>query len=301
MIFTPTLATSKMEKKNLREWLWVGVSAFSLLLSLCLGCVVLRMSLQLSQVQGTQTLLQSSCGCDNTRGPDGLGTEKPSTGLNDDLATIGVTWREHAGRMRRQGNQIEATITAYITSNLRTLMNCSNTSTIGKDCLAPVGPQGQKGDEGEQGPKGEKGFKGEIGFKGDKGSRGIQGEQGVKGQKGEIGPIGLKGSKGDIGEKGSVGARGPTGVKGPPGPPGPKGQRGQVGQQGRKGVSGPRGPAGVKGESGVSLTQAAGSCNWVRGVHIWESYYTPTVVCPSGRFMAGADFGSSRVYCCNVQ
>lgn len=255
-----------------RDWLWAAVSVFSLLLSLSLGFVVFRMSLQLAQVQGALALLQG--GCDTSTGPDGLWAERPETDLHEELATAGAGFGDHAGRVRRVIPDIEGTITAFILNHLKVLMNCSNTTTIGEDCFAPLGPQGEKGMPGDQGPKGDTGLIG---------GQGPIGNNGMPGPKGPIGPPGNKGEKGMRGPAGPQGTKGPPGVRGSPG------------------LRGLRGPAGVKGSPGLSLTQVVGSCSWVRGVRIWASYYASTVVCPSGRFMAGADFANNRVYCCSVQ
>ena len=274
-----------------RDRLWVVVSAFSLLLSLCLCGVVLRMSLQVSEVQGSLALLQGSS--DSARGSDRvLRAERIEAGQHEEVAP--------AGRMRRAVD-IEGTITTFILDNLRVLMNCSNTSTIGEDCFAPPGPQGAKGVQGSQGLKGDMGAIGEQGPTGLKGEVGPRGLQGFPGRKGDTGPPGPQGVKGNSGERGEAGPLGPEGERGLIGRPGPQGPQGPAGIRGRPGQRGLRGPAGPRGEPGVSLTQSTGSCGWMRGVHIWGSHYTSTVVCPSGKYMAGADFGSHRVYCCNTQ
>ena len=282
-----------------RDGLWVVVSAFSLLLSLCLGCVVLRMSLQVAEVQGSLALLQRNS--DSATGSDRvLRAERMEAGQHVEVVTAGARFGDPAGRMRRAVD-IEGTITTFIIDNLRELMNCSNTSTIGEDCFAPPGAQGEKGVQGMQGLKGDRGPIGEQGPNGLKGAVGPRGLQGFPGQRGEKGPPGPQGDQGDTGERGPVGPVGPEGERGLIGRPGPQGPRGLAGIRGRPGPRGLRGPAGPKGEPGVSLTQSAGSCDWVRGVHIWASYYTSTVVCPSGKYMAGADFGSNRVYCCTMK
>ncbi len=287
------------EKMERREWFWPVVSLFSLLLCLCLGCVVLRMSLQLNQVQGSLALFQGNS--DSATEQERLwagGTE--TSQHEEEVARAAVRVGDHAGRMRRAVD-IEDTITTFIIDNLRVLMNCSNTSEIGKDCKAPPGPQGEKGVKGEQGPKGDKGLKGELGFEGHKGEVGPRGLPGFPGMKGETGPTGPRGARGDIGERGPHGPIGPVGERGLIGRPGPQGPKGPAGMRGPPGSRGLRGPAGQRGKPGVSLTQEAGSCSWVRGVHVWSSYYTPRVACPSGRFMAGADFNQQRVYCCSPQ